>query len=130
MTLARRTLLKNLAGALLTCVLCSATLAPAYAKDGGHEGGHDDGHDDDGGGRSSDRDQDDALWLLRKGRIIPLKTALKIADSKASGKVIDIKLTKGLGGAQYRIKVRRENGEIVTIRLDAQTGAFIGFLGF
>lgn len=96
------------------------------------DGGNDDGGKDDGGksGKRKGLDQDDALRELKKGKIIPLKTALKIVDAKVGGKVIDIALTKTLGRSQYRIKIRRDNGSISTIRLDARTGSFVGMLGF
>ena len=131
---------------------------PVLAKDGGHEsdghdsdghesdghesdghdkdGGHDDnGHDDDGGhddnrGKRKGMDQDDALRELKKGKIIPLKTALKIVDAKVEGKLIDVSLTKTFGRAQYRFKIRRADGRITTIRLDARTGGFVDMLGF
>ena len=120
-------------------------------RDGDHEGdgregdGHDDnGHEDDGreddgndngkgggkGKRQRSLNQDEALRELKRGKIIPLKTALTIAGSEVPGKVIDVKLIKGAGGALYRIKIRRYNGAITTIRLDAKTGGFVGMLGF
>jgi len=150
----RRIFLKFMAGLPLAAAVHSMATTPVWAKDGGHDSdghesdGHEndgrdnDGHDDDGrdddggnddGGKSGKRkglDQDDALRELKNGKIIPLKTALKIVDAKVGGKVIDIALTKTLGRSQYRIKIRRDNGTISTIRLDARTGSFVGMLGF
>ncbi|MDB5525101.1 MAG: hypothetical protein JWM58_2864 [Rhizobium sp.] len=116
---------------ILTGSLLAAISLPAWAKDGGE--GHDDGgHDDDGGRASRGKDdysQDEALNEVRTGRIIPLKAALRIVDEKVGGKVIDVNLIRRQR-PQYRVKVRRESGNIIIIRLDARTGRFIGFLGF
>jgi hypothetical protein len=121
--------------------------------DGGHvDGGHDDdGGGDDGGSYDGGRDndggkdhggnktgkheddgwsQDKALKERELGRVIPLKTALKIVATKVNGRVIDVDLLARNGRPQYRVKVRRADGVIETVRLDARTGRFIGFLGF
>ena len=149
--LKRRIFLRHLAFWALASAIQAAATPQAYAEDG-HDGGHDghendghddDGHDDDGGDDGGDDDggdkdknnpngldQNEALRELKNGRIIPLKTALKIVDSRVSGKVIDVKLTRTLGRSQYRIKIRRDDGVITTIRLDAKTGNFVGVLGF
>ncbi|MDB5525149.1 MAG: hypothetical protein JWM58_2912, partial [Rhizobium sp.] len=119
---------------ILTGSLLAAICLPAWAKDGGEghdDGGHDDGgHDDDGGHTSRGKDdysQDEALNEVRTGRIIPLKAALRIVDEKVGGKVIDVNLIRRQR-PQYRVKVRRESGNIIIILLDARTGRFIGFL--
>jgi len=44
--------------------------------------------------------------------------------------VIDVDLAVRRGTPQYRIKVRRADGAIRTIRLDARTGKMISLLGF
>jgi uncharacterized membrane protein YkoI len=132
--LERREFLKRMLSATVACTALSAMTERAWAKDGdGHGEGHDDGGHDDGGesrGGSRPLDQDEVLLERRKGRIIPLRRALGIVDATVPGKVIDVKLTAGFKGSLYRIKVRRDNGEITTIRLDAKTGKFVGPLGF
>jgi uncharacterized membrane protein YkoI len=150
----RRIFLKLMASVALATVIHTAPDA-AWADDGGHDGGHDsdghegdghdghndDGHNDDGGGDDNGKDgtkgknadgldQDEVLRELNGGKIIPLKTALKIVDARVSGKVIDVKLTRALGRRLYRIKVRRNDGAITTIRLDARTGSLVGAFGF
>ena len=155
----RRIFLKLMAGVALATVIHAAPDA-AWADDGGHDGGYDgdghesDGHDghndnghnddgggDDGGGDNNGKDgkkgknpdgldQDEVLRELNSGKIIPLKTALKIVDARVSGKVIDVKLTRALGRRLYRFKVRRNDGAITTIRLDARTGSLVGVFGF
>jgi uncharacterized membrane protein YkoI len=132
-----------LAPALLVAVE-TLTAGDALAKDGdghdsdGHDSdghddnGHDDdGHDDDGGtGKNASGDQDEALAQRLSGRIMPLKQALKLVDARVPGKVIDVKLSNGTGRTYYRVKVRRQDGVISTIRLDAKSGRIINRLGF
>lgn len=141
--------------ALLTGAALSLPSGPAWTKDGGGDGhggggddggggdnsghGGDDGHDDDGGdGRDGDHSkngedqwsQDKALRERELGRVIPLRTALRIVEARVRGRVIDVELLARAGRPQYRVKVRRVDGVIQTVRLDARTGRFIGFLGF
>ena len=103
---------------------------------GGDDGGGDDkGGDDNGGDRDKKREdgalsQDEALRQRQNGRVIPLETALKIAGKKVSGRIIDIDLTMRHGRPQYQFKIRRDDGVIKTVRLDARTGKIIGLLGF
>jgi uncharacterized membrane protein YkoI len=44
--------------------------------------------------------------------------------------VIEVDLMVRSGKPQYRVKVRRIDGVIRTVRLDARTGKLIGVLGF
>lgn len=107
--------------------------------DGGSDGGNNDGGDDSGGhdhgsnkGKHKDEEwsQDKALKERQLGRVIPLKTALRIVSEKVRGRVIDVDLLARAGKPQYRVRVRRTDGVIQTIRLDARTGRVLGFLGF
>lgn len=113
---------------------------------GGDDGGGDDGGGDDGGsggddghghddGRSKKREddgwsQDKVLKERELGRVITLQAALRIVAAKVRGRVIDVDLLVRSGKPQYRVKVRRTDGVIQTVRLDARTGRILGFLGF
>lgn len=97
---------------------------------GNNKGGNSDG-------RSRGKKQVDVEWsqdrVLKErqlGRVIPLKTALRIVDGKVRGRVIDVDLMVRSGKPQYRVKVRRTDGVIRTVRLDARSGKVIGSLGF
>ena len=134
---------------MLSVCLVLASSGPALAKNGSDDGGGDDhggpgrGGDDNGGEDNSGRDssgsgressgrslsQDEVLDGVRSGKIISLKQALEIVSNKVEGRVIDIGLTSRMGRAQYRVKVRRDDGAITTLRLDARTGRFVGFWG-
>ena len=118
----------------------------------GNNDGHDDngvGNDEDGSdsGASNDDDakdsvapekkRDDAVWsqetVLKErqlGRVIPLKTALRIVNTTVHGRVIDVDVTVRRGQPQYQVKVRRTDGVIGTVRLDARTGKVIGLRDF
>jgi uncharacterized membrane protein YkoI len=102
---------------------------------GDNRGGNNKGGNNDG--RSRGKKQVDVEWsqdrVLKErqlGRLIPLKTALRIVDGKVRGRVIDVDLMVRSGKPQYRVKVRRTDGVIRTVRLDARSGKVIGLLGF
>lgn len=102
---------------------------------GDDKGGDDKGDDDGGDGNHSNKaanelSQDEALKEREKGRVIPLETALRVANAKVRGRVIDVDLAMWAGRPQYRVKIRRNDGVIKTVRLDARTGRVLGFLGF
>jgi hypothetical protein len=98
---------------------------------GGGDKGNDDGNGDDHGNkRSNALSQDEALKEREKGQVIPLETALRIAGAKVRGRVIDVDLSVRSGAPQYRVKIRRDDGVIKTVRLNARTGKVIGFFGF
>jgi hypothetical protein len=105
---------------------------PGGGDDGGDDGGGDD-HGSDKGKKKKDDDewsQDRALKERELGRVIPLQAALRIVAGQVRGRVIDVDLLARGGKPQYRVKVRRTDGVIQTVRLDARTGRVIGFLGF
>lgn len=104
--------------------------------------GNDDGDDnptDDSSKEDSysSKKQDDVEWsqdrVLKErqlGRVIPLRTALRIVNTKIVGRVIDVDLMVSSGKPQYRVKIRRADGAIRTVRLDARTGKVNRLLGF
>lgn len=98
--------------------------------DGGKEVGDDDAEE---GGNKRDETQwsQDRVFKERQlGRVIPLQRALDIVNTKVRGRVIDVDMVVRGGKPQYRVKVRRADGRIRTVRLDARTGKVIGFVGF
>lgn len=151
--LARRDLL------LLVLGLAVCAAAPARADDDGggkggdggdgHDGGDDHGGDDhggddhggdsgdsgnnggakDNGGRRGGLSHDDIRAERLKGQVMPLSKALKLAESKMDGDVIDIRLSKGMRGYYYRFKIRDAKGVIRSLRLDARSGRVLSFLG-
>jgi len=116
---------------------------------GNDDGGGDDngiGNDDDGdddstddvtdeGSRSKKREdiqwsQDRVLKERQLGRVISLNAALRIVNTQIHGRVIDVDLMERRGTPQYRVKVRRFDGLIRTVSVDARTGKVISLLGF
>lgn len=106
---------------------------------GGDDGGGDDGGDSgdsgnnggakDNGGRRGGLSHDDIRAERLKGQVMPLSKALKLAESKMDGDVIDIRLSKGMRGYYYRFKIRDAKGVIRSLRLDARSGRVLSFLG-
>lgn len=96
--------------------------------------GNDDGSDD---AEDEGKKRDDSAWsqdrVLKERqlrRVIPLETALRIVNTKVHGRVIDVDVMLRRGKPQYRVKVRRTDGVIGTVRLDALTGKVIGLWDF
>lgn len=143
MSVHRRLFLAALAAAIIAAPLAGhAKDGGRGGDDGGGDGGHDGGGDDGGhgrdddGGRDRSRHQDDewsqdkALKERRLGQVIPLETALRVVRDRVRGRIIDITLAARGGRPQYRVKVRRDDGVIQTIRLDARSGRIIDLMGF
>jgi uncharacterized membrane protein YkoI len=100
---------------------------------GNDDGGKEDGNNDaqDGGKKGDDTpwSQDRVLKERQLGRVVSLERALRIVNTKVRGRVIDVDVVVHGGKPQYRVKVRRTDGRIRTVRLDARTGKVIGLVG-
>ena len=48
-------------------------------------------------------------------------------ESRYNGVVIDVSLLSTSRRLEYRFKIRTERGSVRTIRMDAETGRFLGF---
>lgn len=101
----------------------------------GHRGGDDGAGDDHGGdndraadegGSSRGSDHDWARDAVRDGEIMSLKSVLKTIDAQRYGRVIDIRLSRGLVRNVYELKLRDAKGTIRSLRVDARTGAVLG----
>jgi hypothetical protein len=117
-------------------------------SDGGDSGGSDDGNSDNSGpgndnddgddrddGRDDDRernddddiDQDDVLRAVRDGEIIPLNRAMGIVKRRTPGKIIDVSLQRRSFSDVYSFKIKNSAGRVTTLRMNARTGAIMGF---
>ncbi|MFZ2100732.1 MAG: PepSY domain-containing protein [Oricola sp.] len=87
---------------------------------------------DSGGGGGDDRfgrgalDQSDAKRAVLLGQAIPLKDALRRVEGAYGGSVIDVDLRSTGRRLEYSFKVRTERGSVRTIRMDAESGRFLG----
>jgi hypothetical protein len=87
----------------------------------------DDNDDDDGDAEDDAIDQDDALKAVRGGEIIPLNEAIDIVKRRSPGKIIDVSLKRRSFSDVYSFKVKSSAGRVVTVRMNARTGAIMGF---
>jgi len=74
---------------------------------------------------SDDKDHKEVRDALAKGEILPLTRILTIAQEKAPGDVIKIKLSDEKGRLVYEVKVLAASGRVLEVELDARTGAVL-----
>ncbi|MDD2808920.1 PepSY domain-containing protein [Rhodoferax sp.] len=94
-------------------LLCAAVLLMAS--------GH--GHTD------SDHDHDRARQALEAGEVLPLHKILERVHKEVPGEVLDVELDRdndhGAVSWTYKIKVLRQGGDRVKLKIDARTGRLI-----
>jgi uncharacterized membrane protein YkoI len=77
----------------------------------------------------ADADHDRARQALEAGKVLPLGTILERIGRDHPGQVIDVELDLDEdGGTQrwvYELKLLREGGALVRLKVDARTGAVI-----
>lgn len=71
------------------------------------------------------QEHDDAREALRRGAILPYSQIKKIVESQVGGKVVGQKLRRTNQGWQYDLRVRPENGRVIVLVVDAQTGRIV-----
>jgi len=71
---------------------------------------------------SDDKDHKEVRDALAKGEVLPLTQILAIAQEKAPGDVIKIKLSDEHGLLIYEVKVLAASGRVLEVELDARTG--------
>ncbi|WP_199223294.1 PepSY domain-containing protein [Oricola cellulosilytica] len=59
--------------------------------------------------------------------MLPLKVVLEKVEMNYKGAVISVVLLSRGYRLEYRFKIRSDRGSVRTIRIDAQTGRFLGF---
>lgn len=71
-------------------------------------------------------EQAQARAALQRGEILPLSRILAIAEKRAPGNVIKVKLEQEDDGRfEYELKVLTKSGRILEIELDARTGGVL-----
>jgi uncharacterized membrane protein YkoI len=78
-----------------------------------------------GSALSEDKDHKEVRDALAKGEILPLTRILEIAQQKAPGDVIKVKLSDEHGRLVYEVKVLAASGRVLEVELDARTGAVL-----
>lgn len=74
---------------------------------------------------SDDKDHKEVRDALAKGEVLPLTRILTIAQEKAPGDVIKVKLSDEDGRLVYELKVLAASGRVLEVELDARTGAVL-----
>jgi uncharacterized membrane protein YkoI len=82
----------------------------------------------------NERDHDRARQALEAGEVLPLRTILERVEREFPGQVVDVELERehenehksGPERWVYKIKLLRNGGALVRLKVDARTGAVIG----
>lgn len=76
---------------------------------------------------SDDRaDHDAAREALVRGQVMPLKNVLEhLARQRPGGQILEVELEKKRGRWIYEIKQMSPSGQLVKLKLDAQTGELL-----
>lgn len=136
---------------LLFAMLVAGLPMPALARDGesggnsgsgsnnsgsGGGGSDDDGDDDDNGGDDDDngggsggddkggrrnRDAEHARNAVRSGQVVPLAKLLEMLRQNYPGKLIDVRLRRGLLRKYYDVKLLTKKNRVERLRFDALT---------
>lgn len=75
---------------------------------------------------------DVAAEALERGEIMPLSEILTILGEEHSGRVLDIRLEdggRGLQGWIYNVRLLKDDGNILLLRLDAATSSILAVSG-
>lgn len=70
-------------------------------------------------------DHERALEAVRAGQVLPLRVVLERLERERPGQVMEVELERGDGGWVYEVKLLREGGELVRLKLDARTAAVL-----
>ena len=75
-----------------------------------------------GGGK---RDHEQAQQALESGQILPLRTVLEKLEREHPGKVLEVELERDDGIWIYEIKLLQTDGQLVKLKLDANTAVVL-----
>jgi len=68
---------------------------------------------------------DQVRVAVRTGQVIPLIQALHAARGAAAGEVIDSRLCGGPGNFRYVVTLLSQDGRVMRVTIDAQSGAVL-----
>lgn len=74
-------------------------------------------------------DHDQARQALEAGEILPLKNVLEKVAADTPGSVLEVELDRRHDRWVYEIKLLRQGGSVVKLRVDASDGTVIGRRG-
>lgn len=73
-----------------------------------------------------DRDHDRARQALEAGEVLPLRTILERVEREHPGQVMEVELDREKGEWLYEIKILREGGALVKLKINARDGSLLG----
>ena len=71
-------------------------------------------------------DHDRARQALEAGEVLPLRTILDHVERDHPGQVMEVELDREQGVWLYEVKVLREGGALVKLKIDARNGTVLG----
>lgn len=78
---------------------------------------------------AKERDHDRARQALEAGEILPLRTIIEKLESDYPGQILEVELDHEDGQWIYEIKLLRDNGGLVKLKLNAGDGTLLGIKG-
>ena len=81
------------------------------------------------GYRPAPSEQDRTLDDFRQGRIKPFSEIRRNVNRRVKGRVIDAQLDRASSPWVYNVRVLTDDGNVVAVRLDAQTGRIMEVKG-
>ncbi len=73
-----------------------------------------------------DSDHDRARQALEAGEVLPLRTILERVEREHPGQVMEVELDREKGVWLYEIKILREGGALVKLKINARDGTLLG----
>ena len=71
-------------------------------------------------------DHDRARQAVEAGDVLPLRTILERVEREYPGQVMEVELDREQGVWLYEVKVLREGGALVKLKIDARNGTVLG----
>ena len=73
-----------------------------------------------------DSDHDRARQALEAGEVLPLRTILERVEREHPGQVMEVELDREKGVWLYEIKILREGGALIKLKINARDGTLLG----
>jgi len=67
-----------------------------------------------------------ARQLVSEGKIVPLKTILERAEIKPGWRLLEVEFERDNGRWIYELEVLKDDGEVIELQYDAETGSYLG----